>query len=41
VRNCGPLTQVPCNEAEVVRLAYLNSKKIAIKIKIKLRKYLK
>ncbi len=41
VRSCGPSPQVPCNEADVVRSARLNGKKMAIKIKNKKKKRVK
>jgi hypothetical protein len=33
VRSCGPSPRVPCNEADAVRSARLNGKKMAIKLK--------
>jgi hypothetical protein len=38
VRSCGPSPRVPCNEADALRSACLNGKKMAIKIKDKNRK---
>ena len=35
VRSCGPSPRVPCNEADTVRSACLNGKKMAIKMKVK------
>ncbi len=35
VRSCGPSPRVPCNEADAVRSACLNGKKMAIKMKVK------
>jgi hypothetical protein len=40
VRSCGPSPQVPCNEADAVRSACLNGKKMAIKMKVKTNKNL-
>jgi len=36
--SCGPSPQVPCNEADAVRSACLNGKKMAIKMKVKTNK---
>jgi len=33
VRSCGPSPRVPCNEADAVRSACLNGKKMAIRMK--------
>jgi hypothetical protein len=41
VRSCGPSPRVPCNEADMVRSARLNGKKMAIKIKNKNEKIVK
>jgi hypothetical protein len=41
VCSCGPSPQVPCNEADAVRSARLNGKKMAIKIKNKNEKIVK
>jgi len=41
VRSCGPSPQVPCNEADAVRLACLHGKKMAFKIKNKTEKVFK
>jgi hypothetical protein len=38
VRSCGPSPRVACNEADAVRSACLNGKKMAIKIKVKTNK---
>jgi hypothetical protein len=35
VRSCGPSPRVPCNEADAVRSACLQGKKMAIKMKMK------
>jgi len=40
VRSCGPSPQVPCNEADAVRSACLNGKKMAVKMKVKTNKNL-
>jgi len=37
-RSCGPSPQVPCNEADAVRSACLNGKKMAVKMKVKTNK---
>ncbi len=41
MRSCGPSPRIPCNEADVVRLARLIGKKMAIKIKNKNEKIIK
>ncbi len=41
MRSCGPSPRVPCNEADMVRSARLNGKKMAIKIKNKNEKIVK
>jgi len=38
VRSCGPSPRVRCNEADAVRSACLNGKKMAIKMKMKTNK---
>jgi hypothetical protein len=35
---CGPSLRMPCNEADAVRSARLNGKKMAIKMKLKTNK---
>jgi len=38
VRSCGPSPRVPCNEADAVRSACLNGKKMPIKINVNTNK---